>query len=114
MVYVCFCRLLGIPANVARAQFVFSDKSGPHLHGIVKIFYNGKWLYIDTVSNRESWGYWDSKNADTFQAPRFSLDGNVVVGSPFLKEVILGDYETNDVPEAWLDDLISFIETGRW
>ena len=114
MVFVSFCRLLGIPANVASAQFVFNDKAKPHLHGIAKIFYGGKWLYTDTVSNRESWMYWDKKNAALFRAPFFSLEQDVVVGQPFLKEVIHGDYETNDVPEAWLDDLMRFAETGRW
>jgi transglutaminase-like putative cysteine protease len=114
MVYVSFCRLLDVPANVAKAEFVFSDKPKPHLHGIAKIYYKGRWLYIDTVSNRESWGYWDKDKARGFQAPLFSLERNIVVGQPFLKEVILGGYETNDVPEKWLDELKAFLETGSW
>jgi hypothetical protein len=113
MVYVSFCRLLGVPANVAKAEFVYYDKPKSHLHGIAKIFYNGSWIYLDTVSNKEAWGYWDKTNAEAFQAPVFSLERNVIVGQPFLKKVILGDYETNDVPEKWLDDLKTFMETDH-
>lgn len=113
MVYVSFCRFLGVPANVAKAEFVFADKPKPHLHGIAKIFYKNEWLYIDTVSNRESWAYWDKEKASAFQAPLFTLERNVVVGQPFLKDVILGDYETNDVPEKWLADLKEFLTTGN-
>jgi hypothetical protein len=114
MVFVSFCRFLGVPASVAKAEFVYYDKPKPHLHGIAKIFYKGRWIYIDTVSNREAWGYWDKANAADFQAPVFSLAGDVLVGKPFLKDVILGDYKTNDVPKKWLKDLRTFIETGRW
>lgn len=114
MVYVSFCRLLGVPANVAKAEFVFADKPKPHLHGIAKIYYKGRWLYIDTVSNRESWGYWDMEKAAAFQAPLFTLERNVLVGQPFLEDVKLGDYETNDVPAKWLDELKNFLTTGKW
>ena len=113
MVYVSFCRLLGVPANVTKAEFVFADKPKPHLYGISKMFYNGRWMYIDTVSNQESWCYWDKEKAGTFQAPLFTLERNVFVGQPFLKEVILGDYETNDVPAKWFDELKEFLDTGQ-
>jgi Tol biopolymer transport system component len=105
MVYVSFCRLLGIPAMVAKAEFVFNGKPKSYLHGIAKIYYRDRWIYLDTVSNQEAWGYWDKANSEAFQAPVFSLERNVLVGEPFLKVVILGDYQTNDVPENWLDDL---------
>ncbi len=114
MIFVSFCRLLGVPANVAKAEFVFANKPKPHLHGIAKIFYKGRWIYVDPVSNREAWEYWDKEKASTFRAPRFTLKRNVLVGQPFLQEVILGDYETNDVPEKWLDELEDFLRTGKW
>ncbi len=114
MVFVSFCRRLGVPAKLARAEFVFSDKPRPHGHGIAKLFYSGKWLYIDTVSNREAWGYWDKPNADALRAPAFSLEQNVFVGEPFLEDVVFGDFETNDVPEPWLESMREFQETGSW
>ncbi|MGB7296332.1 MAG: transglutaminase domain-containing protein, partial [Candidatus Aminicenantales bacterium] len=113
MVFVSFCRLLGVPAALAKAEFIFHDKPEPHLHGIAKVFFKGRWIYIDTVSNREAWGYWDKANADAFQAPVFTLEHNVLVGKPFLKDVVLGDYQTNDVPKDWLDSMKSFMETGK-
>ena len=114
MVFVAFCRLLGVPAALAKAEFIFHDKPKSHLHGIAKIFHKGRWIYIDTVSNRESWGYWDKAKAEAFRPPAFTLEHNVLVGNPFLKDVILGDYRTNDVPEDWLDSMKNFLETGKW
>ena len=114
MVFVAFCRLLGVPAQLAKAEYVFYNRPKTHRHGIARIYYEGKWIYLDTVSNREAWVYWDKTNADAFQAPIFTLDQNVLVKKPFLKDVILGDYQTNDVPEPWLESMQVFQETGRW
>lgn len=114
MIFVSFCRRLGVPARLARIEFLFPKKSRHSSHGIAKIFYEGKWIYIDTVSNQESWMIWDKNNADIFRAPRFSLDHDVTVDPPYVDDIILGDYETNDVPIAWLESMREFLETGSW
>ena len=114
MVFVSFCRRLGVPARLAWAEFFFPGKTRPHLHGIAKIFHHGKWIYIDTVSNREAWSYWDRDNAAIFVAPVFNLIHDVFVDRAFLTDVNCGDYETNDVPESWLQSMRSFNETGMW
>jgi hypothetical protein len=107
MIYVSFCRRLGVPANVALEEFVIKAKpkkisSG---HGITKIFYKGKWLYLDTVSNKEAWSWWDKRNAHMLELPVFSLEHNVLVDERFVSNLVLKDFETNDVPEEWLKDL---------
>jgi len=107
MIYVSFCRRLGIPANVALEEFVIKARSKKTSsgHGIAKIFYNGKWLYLDTVSNKEAWCWWDKKNAHLLEPPVFSLEHNVLVSERFVSNLVLKDFETNDVPEEWLKDL---------
>lgn len=116
MVFVSFCRRLGVPARLALQKFVVKGdpRSKSVYHGIAKIFFNGKWIYVDTVSNRESWKLWKFKDADTFQLPRFSLESNVVVDSKYISDLAFEDFETNDVPEPWLESLQSFKDTGRW
>ncbi len=107
MIYVSFCRRLGVPANVALEEFVIKAKpkktsSG---HGIAKIFFDGKWLYLDTVSNKDAWSWWDKRNAHLLEPPVFSLEHNVLVDERFVSNLVLKDVETNDVPEKWLNDL---------
>lgn len=116
MIYVSFCRRLGIPANVALEEFVIKarPKKITSGHGIAKIFYKGKWIYLDTVSNKESWSWWDKKNAHLLDAPVFSLKQNVLVDERFVSNLVLKDFETNDVPEEWLkelDDLDGWLAT---
>jgi len=82
MIYVSFCRKLGVPAQIAGMQFAIKADPNPHvhsLHGIAKIYFNGKWLYIDTVSNRESWRLWNIPETAEFKPPEFSLERNVHV-----------------------------------
>lgn len=115
MVYVAFCRRLGVPARLSLIGFQTKGDpdSRPVYHGIAKIFFNEKWIYIDTVSNRESWSLWKFKDADTFQMPSFSLEKNVVVGSKYISDVSFEDFETNDVPEPWLESLREYKKTGK-
>ena len=114
MVYASCCRRMKVPARLAWIQFDFPHRTEPALHGIVKIYYNGRWIYVDTVSNREAWSYWDKKNAEVFQSPEFSLEHHVIVDRKYIADFTLGDYETNDVPELWLDSMREFLETGSW
>ncbi len=116
MVYVAFCRRLGVPAQLALIRFLAKGDSDskPVYHGIAKIFFKGKWIYIDTVSNRQSWGLWKFEDADTFETPRFSLERDVIVNSKYISDVSLEDFETNDVPEPWLESLQEHKETGKW
>lgn len=116
MIYVSFCRRLGVPANVALVEFIIKARpekiaSG---HGIAKIFYKGKWIYIDTVSNKEAWSWWDKANAHLFEPPVFSLEKNVLVDERFVSNLTLKDFETNDVPEKWLKSLQNFLDTGKY
>ena len=116
MVYVSFCRRLGIPANVAFVEFIIKARpekitSG---HGISKIYYKGKWIYLDTVSNKEAWSYWDKENAHLLEPPVFSLDHNVLVDERFISNLTVKDFETNDVPEEWLKSLQNFLDTGKY
>jgi hypothetical protein len=114
MLYVSFCRRLGVPARLAAEEFVIRGdvKKLSHLHGISKIFYRGKWLYLDTVSNRNSW--WQIKNAQEFIPPVFSLRGNVLVNQSYFTSFSLRDYDTNDVPSEWIDHIRRYLKTGRW
>lgn len=107
MIYVSFCRRLGVPANVALEEFVIKARSKKISsgHGIAKIFYKGKWIYLDTVSNKGAWSWWDKKNAHLLEPPLFSLEHNVLVDERFVSNLVLRDFETNDVPEEWLKDL---------
>jgi hypothetical protein len=116
MVYVAFCRRLRVPAQLALIKFLAKGDpdSRPVYHGIAKILFNEKWLYIDTVSNRQSWSLWKFRDADTFEAPRFSLEKNVIVNSRYISDVSFEDFETNDVPEPWLESLQKHKETGKW
>ena len=116
MVYVAFCRRLRVPAQLALIRFLAKGDpdSRPVYHGIAKIFFNGKWIYIDTVSNRQSWSLWKFEDADTFEAPRFSLERDVTVNSRYISDVSFEDFETNDVPEPWLESLQEHKETGKW
>lgn len=116
MIYVSFCRRLGVPASLALEEFVIkeSSKQSVSAHGIARIFYNGKWIYIDTASNREAWTYWHKEGAAVFEAPKFSLEHNVVADEKFISRVAYKNFETNDVPQAWLDSLQNFQEKGKW
>jgi len=107
MIYVSFCRRLGIPAQLAYEEFIINTdpKRNVHGHGIAKIYFNEKWIYIDTVSNKDAWSWWDKEHADAFEAPVFSLEHNVLVDKGFISNLTLKDSETNDVPEFWLKDL---------
>lgn len=107
MIYVSFCRRLGVPANVALEEFIIkaSPKKVIGSHGIAKIFYNGKWIHIDTVSNKEAWSWWDKKNSHLLEPPVFSLEHNVLVDERFVSNLTLKDFETNDVPEYWIEEL---------
>jgi hypothetical protein len=117
MIYVSFCRRLGVPARLVGMKFkIRVDLPGAceHYHGAAKIFHAGKWLHIDTVSNRESWSSWQEDKNAPFEPPDFTLDKDVVVDSACITELAFEDYETNDVPEAWLDHMQKFIDTGHW
>ena len=107
MIYVSFCRRLGVPANVALEEFIIfaRPKEIPSVHGIAKIYYKWKWIYLDTVSNKEAWSWWDKKNAHLFEPPVFSLEHNVLVDERFVSNLALKDFETNDVPAEWFKDL---------
>ena len=107
MIYVSFCRRLGVPAQLAYQEWIIKGKPKAvrEGHGIAKIYYNGKWIYIDTVSNKDAWSWWDKENAADFEAPVFSLEHNVLVDEKFISDLTLKDCETNDVPEFWLKDL---------
>jgi tetratricopeptide (TPR) repeat protein len=116
MIYVSLCRRLGVPANVAMVEFIIKAKPEKTIsgHGIAKVFVNGKWIYIDTVSNKEAWSYWDKKNASSFETPVFSLEHNVLVDERFVSDLALKDFETNDVPQKWLKSLQNFLDTGKY
>lgn len=116
MIYVSFCRKLGVPAVLATIQFYYFNrpKTRKIYHGIARVFANGKWIYVDTVSNRESWKLWDFKEYATFNPPKFSLKNNVMVSSDYYQDITFEDYVTNDVPEAWLESMEEFIKTGKW
>jgi len=97
MLYVSFCRRLKVPAKLAEEHFVRKNKTKSH--AIAKIFYNGKWIYVDTVSNRDALGFWGFDESDTFNAPKFSLKSNIVVSEKHYKDLSFTDYETNGVPK---------------
>lgn len=107
MIFVCFCRLLGIPARVAEEHFVIRENpkypDQPNAHGIASIFFRGRWVYLDTVSNREAWRWWVTTGAESFEPPKFTLKKNAIVGSAFLSSITFTDFETNDVPLHWMD-----------
>lgn len=118
MIYVSFCRRLGVPARLVGMKFkIRADlpDAREHYHGAAKIFYNDRWIYVDTVSNRDAWfGGW-SKNKDaTFESPTFTLDKDVVVDSVYATKLTFEDDETNDVPETWLRHMQTFIDTEHW
>ena len=114
MLYVSFCRRLGVPARLAAEEFIIRGdaKKLRHLHGISKIYFKGKWIYLDTVSNCNSW--WDKKNVRAFTPPVFSLNGNVLVNRSYFASFSLREYDTNDVPSEWIDHIRQFLRTGRW
>jgi transglutaminase-like putative cysteine protease len=116
MIYVSFCRRLGVPAQLAYEKFIIKAAAKKYVsgHGIAKIYYNGKWIYIDTVSNKDAWSWWDRENADAFEAPVFSLEHNVLVHEKFISDLALEDAETNDVPKEWLEHMEKFLKTGKW
>jgi transglutaminase-like putative cysteine protease len=116
MIYVSFCRRLGVPAALATEEFIIrtSPKKSLHRHGIAKIYYDGRWHYIDTVSNREAWTYWHKEGAADFQPPAFSLEAHTVVGEDTISGLRFLDAETNDVPKEWLESLSRFQKTGKW
>ncbi|RKY85365.1 hypothetical protein DRQ09_07395, partial [candidate division KSB1 bacterium] len=118
MLYVSFCRKLGVPAKLVVECFYIKGKSKKpksyHKHGIAKIYYNKKWIYIDTVSNRDSWRIWGVPESVEFEAPVFSLKSNVAVNSKYISDLKYIDFETNDVPEYWINSLKKFKKTGKW
>jgi len=106
MIYVCFCRLLKIPARVAEERFVVRENPqypGPNDHGIANIFFNDRWLYLDTVSNREAWRWWVTKGAESFEPPKFTLERNVIPDAVFISSITFIDFDTKDVSRHWLD-----------
>lgn len=117
MIYVSFCRRLGVPARLVGMKFrIRADlpDARRHYHGAAELFYTGKWLYIDTVSNRESWSSWQEDKSAPFEPAAFSLDRNVVVDPAYVVELTFEDYGTNGVPQPWLDHMQKFIDTGHW
>ena len=116
MIYVSFCRRLGVPAVLATEEFVIkaSPKKNLHRHGIAKIYYNGRWHYVDTVSNREAWTFWHKEGAADFEPPAFSLEAHTVVSENTITGLRFIDAETNDVPKEWLESLSRFQKTGKW
>lgn len=116
MIYVSFCRRLGVPAQLAGEKFVIKadPKERLHYHGIAKIRPLEKWIYLDTVSNRDAWNHWGIKNTLPFDPPEFSLEKNVTVDAKYYVDLAFVDYETHDVPEEWLKHMQKFIDTGHW
>ncbi len=114
MVYVSFCRRLGVPAKLAEMHFIMKTNNRKHLHGIAQVFYNGEWIYIDTVSNRDALSSWGVDKLDPVQIPEFALNDNVVVSDEYYKDLSFTDYETNDVPKKWLEHMKKFLDTGKW
>lgn len=116
MIFVSFCRRLGVPAKLAQINFSVHDsvKRHRHSHGIAKIFISGKWIYVDTVSNFESWKLWQFDKAKSFDPPEFSIKKNVLVSLDFYDDISFKDYATNDVPEEWLTSMKKFLKTGKW
>ena len=117
MIYVSFCRRLGVPARLVGMKFrIRADlpDAYEHYHGAAELFHAGNWLHIDTVSNRESWTSWQKDKSAPFKSPAFSLNRDVVVDSAYVAELAFEDYKTNDVPKAWLDHMQTFIDTGHW
>jgi len=117
MIYISFCRRLGIPAKLAMIYFhIIEDaqKGRRYAHGIAKIYLNGRWIYVDTVSNRDAWNHWGIKETAAFEPPRFTGRGDVVVSSEYYDCINFKDYETNDVPQEWLDQMCTFLKTGKW
>ena len=109
MLFASFCRSLGVPARLAQEDFIV--KANPdfgHRYGIVKMFYNGRWIYVDTVSNPEAWyEWWEVPDTAAFEPPMFSLKQNVAVDTLYIENLYYTDFETNDVPKKWLDYLRS-------
>jgi hypothetical protein len=116
MIFVSFCRRLGVPAKLALMNFTVHDthKKHNHSHGIAKIFISGKWIYVDTVSNFESWKLWKFEKAKSFDPPEFSAEKNVLVSHDLYEDISFEDYETNDVPEEWLKSMEKFLKTKKW
>jgi hypothetical protein len=116
MIYVSFCRKLGVPARCGRADFVI--KADPRArvrgHAIAQVYFNRKWIFVDAVSNRDAWTWWDKKNAATFHAPAFALEKNVLIDKKYVSIKALKGFETNDVPQEWLDQMRKFLATGKW
>jgi len=118
MIFVSFCRKLGIPAVLSAERFYIKadlPNADYQYHGIARILVNERWIYIDVVSNKDVWYNWWAKNKLVdFKSPVFSLVNNVVVDSSFVDDLRFEDYSTNDVPQKWLDDMVRFIKTGKW
>jgi len=117
MVYAAFCRKLGIPAKFGLLRFRIREdsvKNRQHVHGIVKIFVNDKWIYIDTVSNRDAWDHWGIRKTVTFEAPRFTCQKDVIVSSKYYDKMSVEEYDSPDVPEEWLIHMQKYLKTGKW
>jgi transglutaminase-like putative cysteine protease len=116
MAFVSFCRKLGVPAKLATAHWAFKADSQPrhHSHGIAKIFVKGKWIYVDTVSNRDSWNSWGLDPTLPFDPPEFSIDGDVIVGPDHYHNLTFEDYNTDDVPDPWIKSMQLYLDIGRW
>ncbi|MDH4270433.1 MAG: transglutaminase family protein [Candidatus Aminicenantes bacterium] len=118
MVYVAFCRKLGVPARLALERFYIRahlPDAFHHYHGIAAVWYGGRWIYMDTVSNRDSWhNFWAKKKAAPFKPPVFQLDDHVSIDSAYIAELKFEDYETNDLPSLWLKHIRDYLETGKW
>jgi len=117
MIYTCFCRKLRIPAMLAQEIFIIkADPKKRHHsggHGIVKAFISGRWIYLDTVSNRDAWDHWSIPKFVQFTPPKFTTEKNVVVGPEYYEDLKLSDFETNDVPEKWLREIGEAIKIGQ-
>lgn len=107
MLYASFCRRLGVPARLSQSDFVVeANPDFGHRHGVVKLYYDGRWIYLDTVSNPDAWyNWWEVPDTVAFRPPMFSLKENVAVDPLYITNLTYTDFETNDVPEKWLDYL---------
>ena len=118
LAYVALARRLGVPARLALERFYIKahlPDAYHHYHGIAAIRYNKRWIYLDTVSNDDAWkNVWTKGNPAPFKPPRFRLDGNVVIDPAYVSDLKFEDYDTNDVPAHWLDQMREYIRTNKW
>ena len=116
MIYVSFCRKLGVPARLCSQQFKIEEapEYGVRTHGALKVYYGGKWIRMDVFQNKDSGTVARVVGSEWFQSPVFSLEHDVVVDSTYISDLTFIDHETNDVPQPWLDHMQKFLDTGHW